>query len=71
MKVNKCNKLICNLCNKKHYVVHIKTLKQTLMHGLKLKKVHKVLQFNKKTWLKSYIDMNIDLRKETFWKRLF
>ena len=71
MKVNKCNKLICNLYNKKHYVVHIKTLKQTLMHGLKLKKVHKVLQFNKKTWLKSYIDMNIDLRKETFWKRLF
>ena len=34
MKINKCSKLVCNLYNKKNYVVHIKTLKQALDHGL-------------------------------------
>ena len=38
MKVNKCNKLVCNLFNKKKYVTHINSLKQALNHGLKLKK---------------------------------
>ena len=38
MKVNKCNKLVCNLLNKKKYVAHINTLKQALNHGLKFKK---------------------------------
>ena len=34
------------------------------MHGLKLKKVHKVIQFDQKTWLKPYIAMNTNLRKK-------
>ena len=38
MKVNKCNKLVCNLFNKKKYVTHINSLKQALNHALKLKK---------------------------------
>ena len=29
--------LVCNLYNKKKYVVHINSLKQALNHGLKLK----------------------------------
>ena len=33
MKVNKCKKLVCNLFNKKKYVVHINALKQALNHG--------------------------------------
>ena len=65
MKINKCSKLVCNLYDKKKLAVYIRALKQALMHGLKLKKVHKVFQFNQKAWLKPYIDMNIKLRKET------
>ena len=42
----------------KKYVMHIKVLKQALNHGLVLKKVHRVIQFNQKNWLKPYIDMN-------------
>ena len=53
----------CNLQNKKKYVVHIKSLKQALNHGLKLKNIHRIIEFNKKAWLKPYIDMNTELRK--------
>ena len=35
MKIDKCKKLVCNLQNKEIYVVHIKSLKQALNHGLK------------------------------------
>ena len=63
MKIDKCKKLVCNLHNKKKYVVHIKSLKQALNHGLKLKKVHRIIEFNQEAWLKPYIDMNTELRK--------
>ena len=41
----------------KKFVVHIRTLKQTLNHGLILKKLHDVIQFNQEALLKLYIDM--------------
>ena len=63
MKIEKCKKLVCNLCNKKKYVVHIRSLKQTLNYGLKLKKVHRIIEFNQEAWLKPYLDMNTELRK--------
>ena len=63
MKIDKCKKLVCNLSNKKKYVTHINSLKQALNHGLKLKKIHRVIEFNQKEWLKPYIDMNTELRK--------
>ena len=64
MKINKCNKLVCNLYDKNNYVVHIRSLKQAFDHGLILNKVHKVIQFNQETSLKGYIDMNTELRKQ-------
>ena len=63
MEINKCKKLVCNLYNKKKYVAHINTLKKALNHGLKFKKIHRVIEFNQEAWLKPYIDMNTELRK--------
>ena len=64
MKINKCNKVVCTLHDNKNYVVHIRSLKKSLNHGLILKKVHRVLQFNQEAWLKEYIYMNTELRKQ-------
>ena len=63
MEINKCKKLVCNLYNKKIYVVNINSLKQALNHGLKFKKIHRIIEFNQKAWLKPYIDMDTELRK--------
>ena len=63
MKIDKCKKLMCNLRNKEKYVVQIKSLKQALNHGLKLKNAHRILESNQEAWLKTYIDMNTELRK--------
>ena len=49
---------------KKSYVVQIRALKQALNHGIMLKKVHKVIQFNQEAWLKEYIEMYNELRKQ-------
>ena len=45
-KVNKVEKLICSIEDKEKYVIYIKVLKQALNHGLVLRKVHRVIQFN-------------------------
>ena len=45
-------------------VVHIRALKQALNHGLILKKLQRVIQFNQEAWFKPYIDMNTKLRTE-------
>ena len=63
MKTDICNKLVCNLFNKKKYVTHINSLKQAFNHGLKLKKIRRIIEFNQETWLKPDIDMNTELRK--------
>ena len=64
MEVNKCKKLICNMYDKKNYVDHIRSITQALNHGLKTKKIHKVIKFNQRAWLKEYIEMNTELRKD-------
>ena len=63
MKIIKSTKLVCNIRNKENYVVHIRALKQALDHGLKLTKVHRVIEFRQEAWLKPYIDMNTELWK--------
>ena len=63
MNINKCKKLVCNLRNKNKYVVDIKSLKQALHHGLELKKIHRIIEFNQEPRLKPYIETNTELRK--------
>ena len=46
LKINKCSRLACNLYDESSYVVHIRSLKQALDHGLILKKFRRVIQFN-------------------------
>ena len=75
MKTEKVEKLVTCLHNKTEYVIHIKKFKTSILdHGLILKKVHRVIQFNQKAWLKLYIDMDTKLKqkaKNNFEKNFF
>ena len=64
MRIERVEKLVANLHDKNEYVIHISNLKQVLSHMLVFKKVHRVIEFSQKAWLKPYIDMKADLRKK-------
>ena len=68
------HKLIPTLNDKHKYVLHYKNLQSYLNLGLKLKRVHRVLEFNQSPWLKQYIDFNTQKRtnaKNSFEKDFF
>ena len=46
MNIEKFEKLVSNLHDETDYVIHIRNLKQALVHGLILKKVHTTIKFN-------------------------
>ena len=57
-----CEKLVPNLMRKTRYVLHYRNLQLYLSLGMKLVKVHKVLQFNQSPWMQPYIEKNTHLR---------
>ena len=63
--LEKVEKLVCSIEDKEKYVIRIRALKQALNHRLILKEVHKLIKLSREAWLKSYIDENATLRKET------
>ena len=63
-----------NLRDKTKYWIHYRNLKFALEHGLKLKAIHRVLEFEQEAWMKPYIDFNTDKRakaKNDFEKDFF
>ena len=56
INIGKCQKLTCNLHDKKKHAVHIKSLKQVLGHRLIIEIVHMIIMFNQEAWLKPFTD---------------
>ena len=74
LKIDKVEKLIPNLNDKKRYVLHYGSLKQYLSLGLKITHIHRGIKFEESDWMKQYIDLNTDLRakaKNEFEKDFF
>ena len=68
------HKFIPTLHNKENYVLHYRNLQLFLELGLKLTEIHRVLQFDRSPWLKSYVDCNTIKRtvaKSSFEKDFF
>ena len=61
----KDKKRIPNLLSKKNYKIYYKNLEYYLKLGLKVTKVHRILTFDKKPFLKEYIDLDRELRKQS------
>ena len=73
-KPARVEKVVPNLWDKTKYPIHYRNLKQNLALGMRLKKIHRVLQFKQRPWLKSYIKLNTELRtkaKSEFEKDFF
>ena len=67
-------KLVPNLSDKQEYTVHYRTLQLYLELGMRITKIHKVLEFDQSPWLKPYIDLNTCKRSQSnteFQKNLF
>jgi hypothetical protein len=61
---NTTEKLICRLTDKKNYVVHYRTLMTYIEQGLKVSKIHRILKFSQKPWMREFIKTNIENRKK-------
>ena len=63
IKVGDVKKLIPDLGNKTKHVVHYRSLQLYLFLGMKLTKIHRVLQFKQSDWMKGHIDFDTEKKK--------
>ncbi len=63
MNPGKVPKLLETLWDKSHYTCHYENLKFYHSQGLEIVKLHRVLQFEQKCWMRPYIDLNTKRRK--------
>jgi hypothetical protein len=74
ISVGGVGKLVTTLNGKEKYVVHSRNLQLYIKLGLKVKKIHRAMQFNQLPWLAEYIGFNIKMRtvaKNDFEKNFF
>ena len=64
LKPPKTEKLVLTLEDKEKYVVDYKNLQFYLRQGMRLKKVHRVIEFDQEPWMEPYISMNTEFRKQ-------
>ena len=74
MTIGGVRKLIPTLMKKEKYVLHYRNLQLYLSLDLKLKRIHRVLEFSQSNWLDKYISFNTKMRsqaKNSFEKDFF
>ena len=51
--------------DKNNYVIYYRNLQRCLDLGMKFKKIHRILKFKQKDWMKPYIGFNTKIKETT------